>query len=222
MNVPPACLSLWRASATTACLSPRGSSSSATGTSPAFPATRIVSRALNQRLLVDAIADAAGVALSVPEPLQSDPTPQTALFDGILESLKTDVAALASDSRAVAAAKTNAKVVKYLREVDRLGALVAQDELCSLRRLLGRPGIGAAEGHAELLKRLHPQTLAFPAVLQFFADVAARQAQLAAMSSGGLATRRLPSLESLGPTTNRTTRRLADHWLATTASTLPT
>lgn len=164
-----------------------------------LPGNSIVSRSLNRRLLVDALADATNVSLTAPEPLRAGDTPQTGFFDGIIDSLKVDVAGIANDPRVVAAAKNNAKVVKYLREVDRLGALVEQQELAALSTLLGHPVTKVAHGRAEMIERLGERAIDFSAALQFFAGVVARESQLAALSSGGLATRRLPALEGLGP-----------------------
>lgn len=165
-----------------------------------LPGNSIVSKSLNRRLLVDALAEAKGLALTPPVPLQAEDTPQTIFYDGVLDALRDDIAGATSDAGIVAAAKNNAKVVKYLREVDRLGALVAQSERAGLAALLGHPVTTLKDGRTELLDALRARAISFETALRFFADIVAREAQLAALTSGGLAARRLPELESLrGP-----------------------
>lgn len=104
-----------------------------------LPGNSIVSKSLNRRLLVDALGEASGVALVAPQPLVAEDTLQTAFYDGVLDALRDDIAGATDDANIIAAAKNNAKVVKFLREVDRLGALVAQSERSGLAAILGHP-----------------------------------------------------------------------------------
>lgn len=162
-----------------------------------LPGNSIVSKSLNRRLLVDALGEASGVALVAPQPLVAEDTLQTAFYDGVLDALRDDIAGATDDANIIAAAKNNAKVVKFLREVDRLGALVAQSERSGLAAILGHPVTRLKDGREELLQVMRERAIPFDRLLQFFADIVAREAQLAALTSGGLATRRLPKLDSL-------------------------
>lgn len=162
-----------------------------------LPGNSIVSKSLNRRLLVDALGEASGVALVAPQPLVAEDTLQTAFYDGVLDALRDDIAGATDDANIIAAAKNNAKVVKFLREVDRLGALVAQSERSGLAAILGHPVTRLKDGREELLQAMRERAIPFDRLLQFFADIVAREAQLAALTSGGLATRRLPKLDSL-------------------------
>lgn len=162
-----------------------------------LPGNSIVSKSLNRRLLVDALGEASGVALAAPQPLIAEDTLQTAFYDGVLDALRDDIAGATDDANIIAAAKNNAKVVKFLREVDRLGALVAQSERSGLAAILGHPVTRLKDGREELLQAMRERAIPFDRLLQFFADIVAREAQLAALTSGGLATRRLPKLDSL-------------------------
>lgn len=162
-----------------------------------LPGNSIVSKSLNRRLLVDALGEASGVVLAAPQPLVAEDTLQTSFYDGILDALRDDIAGATDDANIIAAAKNNAKVVKFLREVDRLGALVAQSERSGLAAILGHPVTRLQDGREELLQAMRERAIPFDRLLQFFADIVAREAQLAALTSGGLATRRLPKLDSL-------------------------
>ena len=164
-----------------------------------LPGNSIVSRALNRRLLVDALAGATGVTLPAPLPVQAQATAQTPLYDAALRDLRDDIAAASTDPRVVAAAKNAAKVVKYLREVDRFGAVIKAQELTALEALLGHAPASIAAGQAELLRIMREDRLPFTAVLAFFAGSTQREAVLAASASGGLAGRSFPSLAGIHP-----------------------
>lgn len=138
------------------------------------PGNSIVSRALNRRLLVDALAEATGIDLPKPAALAAEETELTPLYDIAIAELRDRIAGVASEPGVVAAAKNTAKVLKYLREQDRLG-----------------PAARAAR--AEALAAMEMPSLA--SQLAFFAGEVAREAQIAAPSSGGLATRSFPALE---------------------------
>ncbi len=153
------------------------------------PGNSIVSRALNRRLLVTALAEAAGLTLPAIAPLTTDPTPQTALFDHVIDSLRDDIAAVAASSVAQAA-KNSAKVLKYLREVDRQGPEMARQDAAELHEL------GVTDGLAGLLARHNEGQISFARVLHIFAASVARDSALAAEASGGLSRRSFPDLES--------------------------
>ena len=156
------------------------------------PGNSIVSRALNRRLLVDALAAANGKPLPAIAPLHCAPTAQTALYDGVISNLQDDIAAGTKTPGVIAAAKNAAKVVKYLREIDRLGPSIAQLDKDALASL---PGVaGADDPDAALCDAILAQAVPFDTALRFFAGRVAREAQLAAPSSGGLATRSFPDL----------------------------
>lgn len=156
------------------------------------PGNSIVSRALNRRLLVAALAEATGITLAPKLPLQAAPTERTWLYDGVIDSLRHDIADASTDARVVAAAKNAAKVLKYLRDADRLGGLAEAQDLADLAELLGARPASVAEGIAAL----RASGAAFETVLRFFAAHTARDSQLAASASGGLAHRGFPALET--------------------------
>jgi aminoglycoside phosphotransferase (APT) family kinase protein len=135
------------------------------------PAHALVSLALNRRLLIEALADAAGITLAATVPIEAPPTQQTPLYDHVLADLRDVVVARSTDGQVIAKAKNAAKIIKYLQAQDRYGAAIAAAEPDA-------PNAGASLAET----------------LQYHAGRAARQAQLAATASGGIAHRHYPAL----------------------------
>ncbi|SIR09284.1 phosphotransferase family protein [Bosea sp. TND4EK4] len=159
-----------------------------------LPGNSIVSRALNRRLLVSALAEATATPLSPQRSLEAPETERSHLFDYVLHELRHDIAETSGDPAIVAAAKNTAKVVKYLRECDRFGHAVEDAERAALTDVLGSPPADIAAGMATLADRLEAGDISFETALRFFAGSVARDAALAASASGGLATRDFPPL----------------------------
>ena len=116
------------------------------------PGNSIVSRALNRRLLIDALAGAIGVRLTAPVPVEAPPTARTELYDGVIDDLWAKMAERSTDGSIVAAAKNGAKVLKFLRDSDRLGPAIEQADLAALAALLGRRPATVPEGQGELVE----------------------------------------------------------------------
>lgn len=159
------------------------------------PAASIISQALNRRLLLDALAEADGVTLLPAAHLDSPPTPRTQFYDACINDLKAEIADVVSEPGVIAAAKNAAKVLKYLREVDRIGPLVTRSNLVALGEVLGRAPTSVEAGKMQVYEAYREGRVSFAAALQCFAGCAAREAQLAAGASGGLAGRRFQPLE---------------------------
>ncbi|MGE0230518.1 MAG: phosphotransferase family protein [Flavobacteriaceae bacterium] len=152
----------------------------------------IVSQGLNRRLLVAALAQANGIDLAPPAPVDAPETPRTDLYDEVLETLKSDVAGRTTDSGIVSATKNAAKVLKFLREADRLGRAVEEAERGDLEALAGVRAADVEQGRAILVDRLADGSIPFADALAFFSRSVARQAQLAALASGSIANRQFP------------------------------
>jgi hypothetical protein len=159
------------------------------------PANSIVSQALNRRLLVAALAEANGVTLPQPANLEAPPTPRTPFYDACLSDLKVEIADVAGEPGVVSAAKNTAKVLKYLREVDQLGPLVTHSNLVALAEVLGGAPASVEAGKIQVYQAYREGRVSFATALKCFAGCVAREAQLAAGASGGLANRQFPSLE---------------------------
>ncbi len=158
------------------------------------PGNSIVSRGLNRRLLVDALATATSVALPAPKLIEQPASPRGALYDGVIDDLRRKVAERSEDPVVVAAAKNAAKVLKYLAAIDRLGPAVEAADLDSLTAALGRRPETVEAGETALVEELVAGRIPFPTVLAAFGGIVQRAAQLAAASSGGIAGRTFPDL----------------------------
>ena len=159
------------------------------------PGNAIVSRALNRRLLVQALADASGCVADPPQPPHPLATARGALFGHVLDDLRDVVAAPDADRAVVAAAKNASKVLKYLQAYDRFGASVEAAEMDALAELLGARPAPVEAGRLALAEALG--SIPFERALAFFALQTAGEGVLAADASGGIATRRYPPLEIL-------------------------
>ncbi|MFH6787272.1 MULTISPECIES: phosphotransferase family protein [Methylobacterium] len=158
------------------------------------PANAIVSRALNRRLLVEALAEASGTPLDWTRIESVPPTPRSALFAQVLDDLRDVIVPRSRDSQAVARAKSAAKVLKYLEAWDRAGADFAGRERADLEALLGRAVADETAGQLALADAIASGRVSFGRALAFFAGQAAREAHLAAGASGGIATRHYPAI----------------------------
>jgi aminoglycoside phosphotransferase (APT) family kinase protein len=158
------------------------------------PGNSIVSRGLNRRLLIDALSQAIGVALPVPTLAVAEPTVRTELYDGVIDDLRAKMADRSTDATVIASAKNAAKVLKYLRDSDRLGPAIEQVDLDALQALLGHRPVSVTSGQTDLVAGLAAGRFTTGAVLTSFAGSVAREAQLSAASSGGLASRTFPDL----------------------------
>jgi aminoglycoside phosphotransferase (APT) family kinase protein len=163
------------------------------------PGNAIVSRALNRRLLVQAIAEAAGATIRPAFPPAPPPTARGDLYGQVLDQLRDVVAARSPDRAVVSAAKAASKVIKYLSAFDRYGAALEATEIEALAGLLGdRPG-DLASGRARLGDALEQGAIAFQPALDFFALQTAGEALLAADASGGIAARGYPAFQIAEP-----------------------
>lgn len=135
------------------------------------PAYAIVSRGLNRRLLIEALSAASGVTVPPPVPAEAPETERQWLYDRVIDQFGEIVIPRSTDRQVIGVAKNNAKVVKYLKALDRYG-----------------PAIEAAR--AEALARLGPvEELPFEAALAHFAQDSLWEAQLSAEASGSIARR---------------------------------
>jgi aminoglycoside phosphotransferase (APT) family kinase protein len=159
------------------------------------PGNAIVSRALNRRLLVQALAEAAGVTLERAPPSLSAPTARDDLYGRVIDDLREVVVAHSTDPAVVASGKAASKVLKYLRAHDRHGAAMETAELRALGDLLGEAPLTLEAGRLRLAGALAANAVAFQPALAFFAAQTAGDALLAADASGGIAGRSYPVLE---------------------------
>lgn len=153
------------------------------------PAYAIVSRGLNRRLLVEALAAASKVDLSHPEPIAAPETPQSAYYQKVIDDLAMTVLPRSLDRRVVEVSKNSAKVIKYLKAIDRLGSTIEAAKLLALTHLLGTSPQSVAAGEQDLGVAVRSSRMAFDQALDYFHKETAWSAQLSAEASGSIAHR---------------------------------
>jgi aminoglycoside phosphotransferase (APT) family kinase protein len=147
---------------------------------------------LHRRLTVEALATAMGVELPTVELPDLEDTPDTRYFDAALHQMRTIVGPNIGEPYAARRHRSMARVVKYLRELDRSGDTHAAAELTDLAAVLGQPPTSLAEGRADLFQRvISGQITAIDLLPYAYAHVMRRQ-QLVGPAMGVLATRHLP------------------------------
>lgn len=135
------------------------------------PAYAIVSRGLNRRLLIEAISAAANIAVPQPVPVVAPEKDHQWLYDRVIAQFGDIVIPRSTDKQVIAVAKNNAKVVKYLKAIDRYGDAIAA-------------------ARAKALAELGPLAdVPFEKALAYFAQDSLWEAQLSAEASGSIAHR---------------------------------
>jgi hypothetical protein len=151
---------------------------------------------LHARLTVEALAAAAGIRLpgpALPAPAESS---HTVYFDSVLSELREVIGPHIDDPFAVSRSKGVARVVKYLREVDRFGGLHREAELADLAQLLGTQPPSVEAAWASVDERVHAGALDAGALLPCAWRQVMRQQQLVGPAMGVLATRHLPDVSA--------------------------
>ncbi len=165
----------------------------ATGSDLAEHGNHIIYGTLHRRLTVEALAAALDVPMPAVAPMPSADSPDTRYFDGILAQMAQIVVPAIDDPFAKRRAKSMARVVKYLREADRIGGAHVSAELDDLAAVLGQRPATVADGVAELSERVAARQVTIVDVLPWAAGQVLRRQQVAAPSMGVLATRHLPT-----------------------------
>ena len=153
------------------------------------PAYAIVSRGLNRRLLVEALAAASEVDLPQPEPIAAPETQQSAYFQKVIDDLGKVILPRSSDKRVIAVAKNSAKVIKYLKAINQLGPSIEDAKLLALTELLGASPQSIAAGELALGAAVCASRIPFDQALDYFHKETAWSAQLSAEASGSIAHR---------------------------------
>lgn len=159
-------------------------------------ANGLLSRAVNRRLLVEALSDAVGIAAPRVEPADGADTDGTWLYDAALQTLRDQVLPATGDPLGRARTKSVARILKLLRERDRTGALVRERERDSLQRLLGDPSVEVEDGRHRLASAIRDGRYDLDVLLPHFAMIVADETTLMRGSLGALADRHLPTLDA--------------------------
>jgi aminoglycoside phosphotransferase (APT) family kinase protein len=158
-------------------------------------ANQLIYYTLHMRLLVEALTAAVGLDFET-EPLpDTGDTAYTWAYDVALDELRELIVPNIVDGFASRRAKGMARLVKYLREVDRLGAAARHAELADLSDLLGYGCGDLVASRAELCDAIDAATIADERVLEYCHRQAARETQLLRSSMGSLADRHYAPIE---------------------------
>lgn len=148
---------------------------------------------LHRRMRLDATCDAMG--LDRP-PREVDEAPEPAhspMYDRILEQLRAMVPRI-EDRTAANSAKSVARQLKYLRELDRNGELFGRQELDDLGSLLGRVPDSVDDGRASLLDAVHDGSVSFEDYVGYHWRRLRRDDHLMRHASGAMYERHWPDL----------------------------
>jgi aminoglycoside phosphotransferase (APT) family kinase protein len=155
---------------------------------------QLIYGALHRRLTVEALAAVTGTSLPDRELTEPADTPQTRYYDAMLHQIREIVSPHVADPYAARRLRSMARVVKYLREENRVGDAHGQAELDDLASLLGTRPSSIAAGSADLLQRVDDRSISAVDLLPYaYAQVIRRQ-QVVGPSMGVLATRHLPKI----------------------------
>lgn len=150
---------------------------------------------LHQRALADALAMAMDVPIPPDDPLE-DPgdSPRSWMYDVALDDLRNLIVPAISDDFASRRAKSMARLVKCLREEDRMGAVVDRADRDDLAQLLGSDVADATAARRELCRRIRDGEVDHAAVVGYCLRDWARRTQLLRPAMGVLADRRYSPL----------------------------
>ena len=156
-------------------------------------ANGLISRVTNRRLLLEALVDAQGSALPEPTLPEVPPSDQDWVYEATLRMLRNDVVDRTSDEYVVTKAKSIARLVKYLRAVDRHGSAFDQLELNALRSTVGDDIVDREEGRRRLSALIREGQFDAQA-LQYLTTESAIETRLMEPALGAIAGRHLPEL----------------------------
>lgn len=155
---------------------------------------QLIYGALHRRLTVEALAAVTDTAL--PDLALTEPTDtvQTRYYDAMLHQIREVVSPHVADPYAARRLRSMARVVKYLREENRVGDAHSQAELDDLAGLLGSRPESVSAGSADLLQRVNDRSISAVDLLPYAHAQVIRRQQVVGPSMGVLATRHLPAI----------------------------
>ncbi len=151
---------------------------------------------LHTRLTAEALAAATGTELPPPPPDDTTDTAATPYFDAVLHQMRAVVVPAIGDPFAAQRAKSVARVLKYLREVERAGDAPVVAELDALTRMLGSPPESIEAGRRALEAAVVAGRFDAVDLLPYAWTRVQWEQRLRAGAMGVLATRHLPALDA--------------------------
>ena len=160
-------------------------------------AWQLIYNTLHTRLLAEALAEGDGRALEPPLEPESGDGAQSWAYDVALDDLRDVVLPALADNFAATRAKGVARLLKYLREADRLGPGFAARERAELGDLLGEPVSNVEAGRRALCSAIEQGTLGARSVLPYCLRQSARDTAVARAAMGSLADRHFTPVRQL-------------------------
>ncbi|TDC71995.1 phosphotransferase family protein [Actinomadura sp. GC306] len=147
----------------------------------------LVYTTLHRRLFTEALADVTGTSLGRPEPLVPVHGENERLYDSALTQIKEIIVPRSEDPFVVLRSKGLARILKYLREHERLADAKHREELDDLESVLGSRPADAATGRALLAEALRSGALSADAALPVLHRWVLRETQVCLPAMGRLA-----------------------------------
>lgn len=154
----------------------------------------LIYETLHNTLFADALAEQYGLGGGVPVHIDGHRTDRQWLYDTILVQLKDIIVPGTKDPFAALRGKGLARIVKYLREIDRCGPAAEQQELDALEKVLGRRPDTIGEGRRQLAATINVGLLTNIDVVCYLWIRAHLQHELMRPAMGVLADRRFDPL----------------------------
>jgi aminoglycoside phosphotransferase (APT) family kinase protein len=161
-------------------------------------ANHLIYSTLHLRVLAEALAEVAGVDPQLDTPPADEAGPRTWLYDVALDELRDTIVPASATAFAARRAKGLARVLKYLREADRIGDWATARELVDLRDLAGIDADGLDTGRARLSEAIAAGTVSDHAGITYAVRRMARETHLLRPAMGALADRHYAPLPGEG------------------------
>ncbi|MFA1546067.1 phosphotransferase family protein [Actinomadura chokoriensis] len=149
----------------------------------------LVYTTLHRRLFVEALADAIGAALESPAPMAPSPGANDRFYDAAIAQIKDIIVPRSEDPFVVLRSKGLARILKYLRESERLADAKRRRELDDLESVLGSRPESVAAGQAALAAALREGAVPIPTALPVLHRWVLRETQVCLPAMGRLADR---------------------------------
>jgi aminoglycoside phosphotransferase (APT) family kinase protein len=155
----------------------------------------LIYTALHRRLFGEAMADVLDIGLQQPAALEARETSLGWWYDAALTQIGQIIVPRSTDPFVILRSKGVARMVKYLREMDRLGGAAETADLDDLAELLGARPASVAEGIAAVLARFGSGSVDVTSVVRVLHRKTLRELQILRPAMGVLAERTFDPLE---------------------------
>lgn len=149
---------------------------------------------LHRRLFIEAVADVLGLTLDEGTVIEAEPTDRQWLYDAALAQIRQIIVPRSRDPFVIQRSKGLARILKYLREADRLADAVAEHDLDDTAAVLGERPTSMSEGEARLVDAVRAGKVTDKAVVRLVHRQVVRQTQLLRPAMGVLADRHFDEL----------------------------